>query len=71
MFIFNYCVVKYYKKASGGNQNDYPDIDFKTFWPETDVNFMENMLRATGKFHIIPKYEEEGDSEESSYNLSG
>ena len=57
--------------ASGGNPNNYPDIDFKTFWPESDVNFMENMLRATGKFHIIPKYEEEEDSDESSYTLSG
>ena len=44
--------------ASGGDPSVYPGIDFRTFWPDQDVQFMENMLRATGKFHIIPKYDE-------------
>ena len=46
---------------------------------EDDIRFMENMLRAIGKFHIAPKYqmeeEEEEDleeaEEEEDYSLSG
>ena len=42
---------------------------------EDDIRFMKHMLRATGKFHIAPKYqmeeEEEEDLEEEDYSLSG
>ena len=48
---------------------------------EWDVKFMESMLRATGKFHIIPIYEaeeenyeeveEEEEKEEEHYDLRG
>ena len=45
--------------ASGdsGDSNIDPRIDLKSFWPEDDVRFMERMLRATGKFHIVPIYQ--------------
>ena len=45
--------------ASGdsGDSNIDTRIDLKSFWPEDDVRFMERMLRATGKFHIVPIYQ--------------
>ena len=47
---------------------------------EDGIRFMENMLRATGKFHIVPKYQmeeeeeedlEEVEEEKEDYSLSG
>ena len=48
--------------ATGGS-----DSIIDTRITEDDIRFMENMLRATGNFHIVPKYkmeEEEEDLEE-------
>ena len=44
---------------------------------EDDIRFIENMLRATGKFHIVPEMEKEDKDdlkevkEEEDYSLSG
>ena len=61
--------------ASGGSDID-PRIDMNKLWDDGDVKFMESMLRATGKFHIIPIYEAEGENyeeveEEEDYDLRG
>ena len=62
--------------ASGGSDID-PRIDMNKLWEDGGVKFMESMLRATGKFHIIPineaeeeNYEEE-EEEEEHYDLRG
>ena len=61
--------------ASGGSDID-PRIDMNKLWDDGDVKFMESMLRATGKFHIIPIYEAEEENyeevegeEEENYDL--
>ena len=64
--------------ASGGSDID-PRIDMNNIWEDGDVKFMESMLRATGKFHIIPIYEAEEENyeeveeeeEEEHYDLHG
>ena len=49
--------------ASGGSDID-PRIDMNKLWDDGDVKFMESMLRAMGKFHIIPIYEAEEENYE-------
>ena len=58
--------------ATGGNP-DNPNVDLTKFWEDKDIEFMANMLRGTGKFHVVPlygeehhlTYEEEGEEEEN------
>ena len=44
--------------ATGGNP-DNPNVDLTKFWEDKDIEFMANMLRGTGKFHVVPLYEED------------
>ena len=37
--------------AEGGEN---PKVDLKTFWPDKDVEFMIEMLRATGRYEVVP-----------------
>ena len=37
---------------AGGGEN--PKVDLKTFWPDKDVEFMIEMLRATGRYEVVP-----------------
>ena len=37
--------------AEGGEN---PKVDLKTFWPDKDVDFMIEMLRATGRYEVVP-----------------
>ena len=45
--------------ATGGSDSN---IDPRI--TENNIRFMENMLRATGKFHIVPKYQMEEEEKE-------
>ena len=54
--------------ATGGPSDSNAKIDLQTFWPEKDVQFMASMLRGTGKFHVVPIYEEEEN--ETQYTSS-
>ena len=37
--------------AEGGEN---PKVDLKTFWPDKDVEFLIEMLRATGRYEVVP-----------------
>ena len=37
--------------AEGGEN---PKVNLKTFWPHKDVEFMIEMLRATGRYEVVP-----------------
>ena len=74
MLYFNFLITM----ASGGDENTDRNIDLKRDWEDSDIKFMERMLRATGKFYIIPKYdveeeeeEEYFEEEEEEYNVNG
>ncbi|MBV2113413.1 MAG: hypothetical protein KUF82_20870, partial [Candidatus Thiodiazotropha sp. (ex Ctena orbiculata)] len=44
--IYTICIM-----AEGGED---PKVDLKTFWPDKDVEFMVEMLRATGRYEVVP-----------------
>ena len=45
--------------ATGGPSDEKSKVDLTRFWAEQSVEIMAPMLRKTGKFHVVPKYEEE------------
>ena len=45
--------------ATGGPSDEKSKVDLTRCWAEQDVEFMPAMKRETGKFHVVPRYQEE------------